>query len=458
MPVMWLILLALLIGGQDELSELAAQGRWEELAAAASDRLDLDPSDDVALYWSGRASIERARVLLEAQGGEESGSTGRLAGDLARSLLSRALDRLSSVRVGADPVTRDAPDWAAFARYLDGRDAALAADMEDLYARQQSGYAAYLRGLIAADRGDRSDADWFGRAVRAEPTRDDFALAWALALGRRGERDAALAAWEQALAAEAPRPTLLAALLTLLPGTDNAADRLARLQRVADEPGASDDALLAWYLAYTLEQLGRAEEGEALLSAATGNRSWEVERAHARLLAVLDRAAEALPRLGELARQGDLEALEQLVGLGDQLAQERRWDEALAAYEMALSVEPRHLRAAGNRALTLSLAGRTLDGYRELVDRHPRRADLLNDAALAAWGWGRPDEARTLLERATLLEGALDARENLAALLLETGADSVSRARGLLEQVLAEEPERDRALFLLHRCAANALR
>jgi hypothetical protein len=62
--------------------------------------------------------------------------------------------------------------------------------------------------------------------------------------------------------------------------------------------------------------------------------------------------------------------------------------------------------------------------------------------------------ARDRLEAAAGLPGAVDALENLAALLLsEQPVDSL-RARALLDTVLLAEPGRPRALFLRHRAAA----
>ena len=48
------------------------------------------------------------------------------------------------------------------------------------------------------------------------------------------------------------------------------------------------------------------------------------------------------------------------------------------------------------------------------------------------------------------LPGSSDARENLAAHLLRPGQEDPARALELLEGVLAEEPARDRALYLRH--------
>jgi tetratricopeptide (TPR) repeat protein len=172
------------------------------------------------------------------------------------------------------------------------------------------------------------------------------------------------------------------------------------------------------------------------------------------LLALCGRPREAIALLEAAIGLGDGEALEQLVDMADDLGRGREFDEALAAYDKALEAEPNHRRAEANRALTRARAGRSLDGYEALVKRHPGRADLLNDAGLAAWGWGRLDEARRLIETAAELPGSTDAHENLAALLLTVEPHDPARARTLLKSVLEEEPTRSRALFLWHYSSA----
>jgi hypothetical protein len=85
------------------------------------------------------------------------------------------------------------------------------------------------------------------------------------------------------------------------------------------------------------------------------------------------------------------------------------------------------------------------------MDLLPGRADLINDAALSAAGAGDPMAERALLEEAVALPGAEDARENLAAWHLEHPSGRPEEAVRLLDQVLAVEPLRDRALYLRFR-------
>ena len=73
-----LLLAASVLGpGQDgTLEDLAAASRWEELIVATAERLGEDPGESRALYWSGRAYLERAQSLLDATAGR-----GRSRGD-----------------------------------------------------------------------------------------------------------------------------------------------------------------------------------------------------------------------------------------------------------------------------------------------------------------------------------------------------------------------------------------
>lgn len=432
------------------LSKLYEQGRMDDIVSAAGERLARDPADQDALYWCGRAELDRARALLASRGARVSRTGIDLAQDLADAQLERAADQLGRVLPMSAGVRADARQWHWFARSLRAADETLAADLERAWTDEGAAYAAYLRGLLVKETAPAEAATWLQRAAEATPERVDFALAWAEALARDGQRDAALAAWDRAQAHGATGAELCASLLGLLPAKDSAAARLERLDRLAAGEGGAADSLLAWHRAYALEQLGRLEDAEAALAAATEGRTPEIVCVQARLLAALDRPLEAQELLVPLAKAGDAKALEQLVELADNLGRRRQYDAALAAYEAALAIEPTHVRAAANRALTLARSGGGLDAYRELAAAHVDRADILNDAALALWGGGERADVRALLEKAAALPAGRDARENLASWLLDEQPPDPVAARPLLEAVLADDPGRDRALFLWH--------
>jgi Flp pilus assembly protein TadD len=427
--------------GVDAFAELAAQGRWEELLDASGARLADAPEDVAALYWSGRAHLVRGQALLPGP---------RFAQELGRSLLHAAAAQLGAVPGDVDAFA-DAPEWAMFARYLAGDDETLAADLERA-ATAGSGYAARLRGWLARDRGESSAEVWFARGAERKPDDADVRLEWATELAAVGQRPEALAVLEQARLLGADREGWLAALAATLPRPEDAEELLQRLQPLQAESGSERDAPLAALRARALDRLGRAAEAEAVLALATEGRRPDIELLHARLLLRLMRPEEAADLMAPLAEAGDAEALDMLVSAADVLAQSFRWDEALATYELALSIEPAHARAAANRALTQARAGRALDGYQALVSAYPQRADVLNDAALAEAGRGDVPAAQLLLERAAAMPideaSARDARENLAALLLSGPEVDAIAAMSLLRDVLDAEPGRDRALSL----------
>jgi len=449
---MWVLVLLLgsLLQQQDAMSELSDQGRWDQIIWEAEDRLEQDPADVEARYWLGRASVERGRRLLQGR---------TFSRDLAQSVLQRAREHLTRVPRTAQGVTNDAVEWEAFARYLLGGDPHFEHDLEQWFEQEGSGYAAHLRGLLAQANGDDDEAiTWFGRATGRAPDRPSFALEWASALGREGRLREALGAWDLARDNDAELPALLGSLLSIMPASADAGARLARLDTLLSRRGLSDDGLLAWYRAFSLEQLDRLDDAERAMSTATSNRTWEIDRAHARLLERQGRRTEAASLLAPAAREGDPRALDQLINLGDTAAGERSWDEGLGFYDVALAIEPMSERATLNRALLLAQAGQSLDAYAAAVERYARRADVLNDAALAAWGWKRPETAHDWLSRAVGMPGASNAQENLAALLLDSGAGADPQVSSLLATVLSDEPDRARALFLRHKARLSSSR
>jgi tetratricopeptide (TPR) repeat protein len=421
-----------------ELETLGLAARWDDVISRAGERIDAGPNDFVARYWLGRAWLARGEGLLR-------GAPGVLARDLAHSSLGRAVAQLERA-VDQTGVPSDGADWLAYARFL-RRDVGLAAELEAWHADSGQGYPAYLRGLIAQRDGDAEAECWLQRAVAADPGEANFALTWAIELGALGRRDEALSAWSVAAATDVDVESLLPVLLQLLPDATKAELRLQKLEALVAARDLSADGFVAWYRGHSLQQLGRLEEAETVFAEATDNRSSDVDLAHLAVLLKLDRGEEALGRLERWALVGDPRVLSNLVGLGNVLGQARRWDAALEAYDMVLATEPAHERALRNRALTLSRAGRGEAGpaWEALVQRYGDRADVLNDAALMLQGAGENKAATVLWERAVVLDGAEDARENLAA---ERLVDEPEAALELLDRVLAKEPRRDRALYL----------
>ncbi len=441
----WLLAASLAVGA-DRLEEMAAAGQWDDIVVLASERLEAQPSDEVARFWLGRAWIVRGEEL-------SAGSPGRFARDLARSNFTRAIDALGAVSV-ISPLYPDASDWRSYARFRrDDED--LAADMERDWAENARGYPAYIRGLIARREGSDDAVVWFRRATEAGLATADVRVALTDELGRQGRVEEGLAAWESARAAGVDAAVLAASLMALLPAESQAEQRLSRLASLEGEPG---DAVIAWYRAHALDSLGRTAEAEALMRAANLGRNAEIERFHAHLLIRLGRHDEALSRLTPWVEATDADAIEMVVDLADWLGLAQRWSEAVSAYDLVLGHQSSHERAARNRALTLSRAGREGEAFRaweQLVASYSRRADVLNDAALMYDGAGSPDRARALWEQALSLGQPGSAAENLAAFMLDAEPE---RALDLLEQVVATDPTRDRALYLRKQARRMHLR
>jgi tetratricopeptide (TPR) repeat protein len=440
--------------GDDPLDRLAADGRWEELRDAADGRLAKDPSDQTASYWLGRDLLAQG---LELAAGN------RIARDLARSTLDRAVEHLERVRQQSGTSTGDAVDWWLEARWARTSGAMrfgsgggelptrLARDTEALWEQEQLPMAAFVRGLLAEALGESDALPWFERASSADPTRSRFLQRLALAQAGAGQEAEALASYDRASAgAAAWLQDLVGVLSSLLPGRRDAGARAQRLDALAREPAWANEALLAWHRAHALHQLGDGPGALAAFEAGRDGRTADIDRAHASHLMAADRPADALALLLPRVRERDWTSLDDALGAIARLAGLRRHDEALVACDALLAVEPRHESALWNRALILWKSGRDDDAQRafdDLIERLPGRSDALNDGALAAWGSGRMERARELLERAVALPGAIDARENLALLLKDVDAP---RAASLLDEVLAAEPDRARALVARH--------
>ena len=455
------LLLVLLAQPADPLDDLAAAGHWEELRVLADDRLASDPDDDLAHYWFGRDLLAQALELADG---------GRVGRDIGRTLLDRAVQHLEQVDEQPDTSTSDALDWLLEARFArrwalangDARnpvEARLETELGSYWERDGVAMAAFLRGALADEAGAPDALAWYERAAGAAPERSRFQQRLALAYAGAGRRSEALQAYDQAAAApDGWLEDLLSVLITILPGRRDSEARLARLDALLAWPEWSDHALLAWYRAHALAQLGRSEEAVHAFELATRGRTAETDRAYASHLIAAGRFDEALALLLPRVREHDWASLDQaLVAIG-RLASMREHEQAVAACDDLLAVEPRHELVLWNRALLLWKAGRddeAQEAFDTLIERLPDRADVLNDAALAAWGAGRLERARMLLGQAVELPGSIDGAENLALLLLERDPGARSRVSELLDRVLAEEPGRPRALWLRHLARAK---
>ena len=258
--MLWALLLLPLLAwpAGDELELLAEGGRWDELRVLAEERLAADAGDGGAHYWLGRDLLAQALSLSLSD---------RISRDIARSLLERA--RLHFEQLGRSPDFPDAEDWrleVLYARHrivlavpgtAAGFDTDLELELERGWSESGRALAAFLRGLLAEERGDEDAAAWYARASDAAPQRSRFAQRRATALALQGRRGEALEAFDVAAAADdAWLPDLLATLQSILPARRDAAERSRRLELLAQRPPWRRNALLAWHRAHALKQLG----------------------------------------------------------------------------------------------------------------------------------------------------------------------------------------------------------
>jgi tetratricopeptide (TPR) repeat protein len=132
-----------------------------------------------------------------------------------------------------------------------------------------------------------------------------------------------------------------------------------------------------------------------------------------------------------------------------------RFDEAIAAFERALEIDPEYSRALEGRSEALLLRGNFADavtGFRSVVEKHPNQAETWRNLAMALAGAGKretsiktyerslalaPNDTKTLFDYAGVLAQAGrygDAIATLDRLLELNGEDS--EARKWREQLL----------------------
>jgi tetratricopeptide (TPR) repeat protein len=222
-------------------------------------------------------------------------------------------------------------------------------------------------------------------------------LAEAVDRHRRGLLDEAAALYKRVLAMRPNQPDALHLLGRIADAKGEAAGALMLIDRAI----AADGHTAAFHVSRgsVLLSLGRADEAKHALQQAlrldpnsaeahntlgnallrSGERNAAVE-CYRRALAIRPQYAEAHNNLGSALRalgrldEGETElryAIELRPGYASALAnlglvlQERRYSEALEAYDEAIAADPAHAAARGNRAMLLLLLGRLREGFAE---------------------------------------------------------------------------------------------
>lgn len=230
------------------------------------------------------------------------------------------------------------------------RYAACEAVVDALIARGQRGFdVAYMKGLMAAIRGDNPVADrWLSEALEADPADAEALRVHGMVLRRLGRIEAALGRYAAMLAADPNHAE----------GHLNHANALNDLQRWPEALEAADSALTlrpdlagaANARGIALLGLGRAGEAAASFREATrldprygdahvnlGNAVFTSGKAH-EALEIYDRAIAINPRLVTAWN-----------GRGNALAAQQRWAAAGEAYDQAMAIQPAYPGLQGQR-------------------------------------------------------------------------------------------------------------
>lgn len=279
--------------------------------------------------------------------------------------------------------------------------------------------AHHLLGMLCAQTGRTEEGLTLLRhaitLAESLPRHDDpplLAKAWhnlGLLLRQQGDPNAAVSAWQQALAVT---PTLLPSLQALPP--------------LLAELGRTDEALAAYR---TL--LARQDDPAARLAIGQlCHLRWQDTQHPDDLQAARSAYRDAMTK-GQAAALFHLGILEQDAG---------ELDSAIDCYRQLLAQQADHAEACYNLGVALQTRG-DIDGalaaYSELLERHPDHAGAAyNRAVLFEWQ-ARPDEAITAYRHTlTVAPGHAAASFNLANLLRQQGglAEAIRHYRQALEQ------------------------
>jgi Tfp pilus assembly protein PilF len=232
----------------------------------------------------------------------------------------------------------------------------------------------------------------------------------------------------------------------------NRADRRRRDAQQGIGQGSNGRSLYAWL-----------DEGKAHQQA---GRFAEAEQAYGRALDLSPGHPEALHLMGLLSyRLNRLDdAVEYLAAaierqpsplycfnLGVISQKAGRWEQAIAAYEKALALNPRHADAHMNLGNVLRDRGRlqeAIESYRRAEALSPSHPEIHNNLAVALQESGRTDEAIASFRRAlTLKPTHVEALNNLGLALMEAG--TLRDATDAFQRALAVMPEYQKALYNL---------
>jgi len=232
--------------------------------------------------------------------------------------------------------------------------------------------------LHAAGRIDEA-LNWMGRAIALAPERADFHNNFGVLLRRGGHDDEAIAAYRRALALKPHDLDALRNLTRALTQLGREQETLAACTAFcAANPENGAASLLAGHAAMAVRATADARRWFALACQQLPDdiETWrslaQAAGAEDDLAACESALREGLQRIpGHVELQNDLGAC---------LAAAGRYDEALAAYDAVLAVDPAHYKARYNRGTVCLRLGRWAEGWRDYESRlrfpETQRAEL----------------------------------------------------------------------------------
>lgn len=390
---------------------------------------------------------------------EEAGSRARGGGSFIRATYADAASAYAAARkCGGEAF--DLAWWEADSRFRaeEFEPALLALEVADL-TRPGSAQVERLRGevLLASNKAE-SALPGLARARQLHPADEAIALISLRAALATRNRDAALAVMLECLPHIPESPALFRAFIGAFEAERPDTFLVQALGRMRGAVPNGREAVFVWFAAAVDEAGSRNSAAlagfDAYLALRPGAPEGEFKRGS--VLIALGRLPEARGALLKAHAAGTLDegsVVAALRGLAGAHVARREFADAVAVQELALAISRDDMDTLNLGVLQLQAGKRdeALATYRALVAREDldlaAHARAWNYLGLALQGQGDFTAAEAAFrESLRTLESALDARENLAALLLRRGSNVDSAREAAL--VLQEDPSRPRSLYL----------
>jgi protein O-GlcNAc transferase len=304
--------------------------------------------------------------------------------------------------------------------------------------------------IIAAQEGDLAQAEsLFRRVVAARPNYPEGHNNLGALLQQQGRLDEAIAEHRRAIAL---RPDYAAAHLHL----GNVFKRQGKLDEAL---GSYENALklkpdlaeACNNLGVVLQSQGKFAEALAAYERAVKLRPGDIEAAYNRAVALQQQGnrEEAERAYRDILRQSPNRFV--YVNLGGLLQEQGRLDEALAAFDAALTLDPDYAEAQFNRGVALQQQGRldaAIEAYKQSLRLRPDYIEAATNMGIALQEMGWLGEAAAAFEHAAKLRpDAAGPHNNLGIALLAGG--QAAEAVAAFQRALALKPDYAEAFYNL---------